>query len=772
MSPAATATLRTVAHAVQRHWVEGNRAERLLLLSARPEWSGPETVTVDPVTARVCTARSTLAVRDAMTAHPEGRLVILTDVPNAELGADLLSRVVRQQVLGVDLWDSVRLAFGLKSDAILDGGLVRDGEVVARALVERVPVGGWAPPPAGVLTHDHAYRQLAKHLIHLDPSRIDAAGLMDWSREHRGVLALHDLDESLRKRIAHWLIQRAGAEARAVVELAERGDGVDAVPLGLVAGLLWLSASDSRAQGRLEHRLERPLSAGEVRSWSELATGWIERRLASEPVEARAVLERAEELLDGMHAIEVAERSTLLPRGLSARSRTLAAALSAWVAAPSPRAVTAYESAWTSLLTHRLADARVGDGSRHEKDVDCLEMAVRLVRWLGGDVFVPEHALGALTWQIGVGGWVDRARQTVANGASDPVVAQHLGRVSATASQARADIDRAAAQHVAAAVRGDQDFGSLIPVELALPWLRHVSAAGRPTLLVVLDGMSAAVAAELVESVTALGWVEHAHVNVGRRGGLLAAFPTVTRVSRASLLSGRLIEGEQAQEKRGFVEMLGSARLFHERQLESARGSDLAPEVRDAIQDASVEVVGAVLNAVDDSLSGGDPARTRWTVDTVRHLRPLLERAAAAGRVVVLTSDHGHVVDQPVEGELRSAAGGGARWRPAQGSGVPGIQPGIQDDEVRLTGRRVLMGGGDVIAAVSETLRYRPRNEGYHGGAALAEMSIPWLVMARRGTEVPGHAAIGDQAPSWWHRPRSFEETTEAVAQEDGSTLF
>ena len=82
------------------------------------------------------------------------------------------------------------------------------------------------------------------------------------------------------------------------------------------------------------------------------------------------------------------------------------------------------------------------------------------------------------------------------------------------------------------------------------------------------------------------------------------------------------------------------------------------------------------------------------------------------------------------------------------------------------------MGDGDVVAAVSETLRYRPRQEGYHGGAALAEMSIPWMVMARRGTEVPGHVVIGEQAPAWWHRPRSFEEITQADAPGDGSRLF
>lgn len=167
--------------------------------------------------------------------------------------------------------------------------------------------------------------------------------------------------------------------------------------------------------------------------------------------------------------------------------------------------------------------------------------------------------------------------------------------------------------------------------------------------------------------------------------------------------------------------------------------------MREAVQDTSVGVVAAVLNAVDNSLTGGDPGRTMWTVDAVRHLPQLLERARAAGRVVVLISDHGHVVDQATEGELRSASGGGSRWRPYDGT--------VADDEVRLRGRRVVLGNGDVVAAVKETLRYRARSEGYHGGAALAEMAIPFVVLARRGETVAARQPAEDLTPEWWERP-------------------
>lgn len=52
------------------------------------------------------------------------------------------------------------------------------------------------------------------------------------------------------------------------------------------------------------------------------------------------------------------------------------------------------------------------------------------------------------------------------------------------------------------------------------------------------------------------------------------------------------------------------------------------------------------------------------------------------------------------------------------------------------------LSNGDVRAAVSETLRYKQRSEGYHGGAALAESTIPFVVLARRGAGVPWYKTV------------------------------
>ena len=67
-------------------------------------------------------------------------------------------------------------------------------------------------------------------------------------------------------------------------------------------------------------------------------------------------------------------------------------------------------------------------------------------------------------------------------------------------------------------------------------------------------------------------------------------------------------------------------------------------------------LVGCVLNTIDDALDKADPGRATWQVSEIAHLRALLDAANQAGRAVVVTSDHGHVVERR-DTEHRPAAG-------------------------------------------------------------------------------------------------------------------
>jgi hypothetical protein len=110
-------------------------------------------------------------------------------------------------------------------------------------------------------------------------------------------------------------------------------------------------------------------------------------------------------------------------------------------------------------------------------------------------------------------------------------------------------------------------------------------------------------------------------------------------------------------------------------------------------------VVGVVVNAVDDHLLKGEQIDTRWSRDEIKVLPALLHEARIARRLVVLISDHGHVLDCQAEGRpFKDELSGGERWRSASGN--------AGDDELLVEGSRVLANGHQLIAPWSERVRY------------------------------------------------------------------
>ena len=173
----------------------------------------------------------------------------------------------------------------------------------------------------------------------------------------------------------------------------------------------------------------------------------------------------------------------------------------------------------------------------------------------------------------------------------------------------------------------------------------------------------------------------------------------------------------------------------------------MADDVAAAIADVTGHpLVTCVLNTIDDALDRSDPGGTDWGADAVKHLAPLLDRARHAGRIVVLTADHGHIVERRQGTQRAYADISSGRSRAA-------TEP-AGDGEVLVTGRRVLRHDGRAVLAVDEHLRYGPLKAGYHGGAAPAEAVVPVAVL------VPGvvpedvslHLAP-PQEPAWWIDP-------------------
>jgi hypothetical protein len=377
-----------------------------------------------------------------------------------------------------------------------------------------------------------------------------------------------------------------------------------------------------------------------------------------------------------------------------------------------------------------------------------MQAAVRLARRLAHPLPPPAPTLPALAAAYTVdGAWVDRARLRLRRGDRSTVVAAAYGRLLSAVDAEREAANRQFAGQLVEWSRGEPPASpALLPLEHLLERVAAPLAAEVPVLLVVADGMSWSVALDLVDDARQQGWVrlQNAHdVPIG-----VALLPTVTESSRTSLLTGHRTGGHAAEEQAGFGAhpalraLPGPApRLFHKATLTTAGGEALAPDLRSALVDPSQRVVGVVINAVDDHLSRGQQIRVEWTADAVAPLRELLVEAAAAGRTVILTSDHGHVLDEGRITQL-GVAETGERWRPAD-------RPPV-DGEVTIAGPRVLLGGGRIVVPASEVLRYGPPKHGYHGGATPQEVLVPIIVLARATTIPDGWGPRTDDTPPWW----------------------
>jgi hypothetical protein len=169
----------------------------------------------------------------------------------------------------------------------------------------------------------------------------------------------------------------------------------------------------------------------------------------------------------------------------------------------------------------------------------------------------------------------------------------------------------------------------------------------------------------------------------------------------------------------------------------------LADDVLKAISLSEHRIVGVVVNAVDDHLLKGEQIDTRWSRDEIRVLSTLLYEAKVAQRLVILLSDHGHILDY----KTRSRSGeGGERWRFDDG------QPG--DNELRISGSRVVIPESKaLIAPWTERLRYGIKKNGYHGGLTPQEMIVPIAVLCSTDSYPAGWVEAPADIPYWWEEP-------------------
>jgi hypothetical protein len=730
-------------------------SQRLMLVHGRYDPTSPAEFTAQVGgtrrMVRVTDQPSVLGIVAAWQRHQDAAgsgdlLVVTTGADDGQLGWDLRGHAISRSTVDVDRAEIVRQRFGA---AELDARIRQQGWLVD-ALLAAEPSGGW-PRTGGVLTRDTAIRALLSARLGpaLAPDGVpDMHALLEWvgTADAERFAAL---PETERDGIESWLTDTAGEAAAVLLGLVAAGRGADAVPLGVVASVVTesgASADTAVAVGGLLGAV-RP---GPLRAFTAAVSTSLDRwlgetagRAEDDPRRHRVLdlLRRADRVAADAGLTAALAGNRHLESALNARLRALAAALSG---KPGPAAVRAAERALDDVLSHGLAPLTA-------MRCETATMGVRLLRWLTTPTAdVPSVAAGVRD-HVADSGWTDRAIAMLDRGdpAGDAVLERAYDKLLRAARTRRDALDEAFGKRLVAWVQqaSSQAPGACLLIEdllaaLAVP----LSRAGAP-LIVVLDSMSAAVAARLGEQCGARGWIE-VTPNEGFRPAAVSAIPSITRTSRASLLCGRLTTGEQPAELEGFPAFWRAHRhpatLLHAAQIGGGPGQRLSEQL---VAELSGDgVVGVVLNSIDDALHhlpAGD--RTGWGITDIPYLPELLDAARDYGRPVLLVSDHGHVLDRRAAGPERAVPEGAesARWR----TGTAGT------GEVLLSGPRVLDGEGRVVAAWRGDLRYRRRHLGYHGGASLAEMTVPVLALLPSTEGVPaGWSVLPPEraVPGWW----------------------
>ena len=721
-----------------------------------------------PLAARMAVRMAVRMAARAAAATDE-TTVIVTSLDATALGSDVVLRLAAQKLFSLDSWGIVRERF----EAPRIDHRIHSQACLADWLVE-LSTGGDVPKAAnGFLDADIAWPFVFNRALGMTEKSYDPVELLVWAQDSGSGKRWQQLSPDRRAAMRQWFTLRAGLVAAAMLESLDTQPGLDLVSLGLTLDCTHREAQAPdimRAQVRSQVRIEERYFGGRspapqtLRQWGDAAVRAVELHLPDER-QRRETIRRADDIIRSIDAEPLAALSRISRIGFEQRLEAFGTALETAIDRPSPQSRTALREALRQLASHHEA---VHDKTRYQR----AEMAVRLVRWLADRAAEPATAPAAFAEAVRShardGGFVVWARDCLRSGEPLAPVEKAFTKLGSRVNSALDQDAGRFASLLAGWLQDGGDASDVIPVERILDAVVAPLAAKGPVLFIVIDGMSTAVFRELMAGLTRSGWFLLAPSETGDIPTGIATVPSVTEFSRTSLLAGKLLPGSHHEERTEFERhpaLVAASkknvppRLFHKADLAASGDGNLAESVRQEIRSPERRVVGVVINAVDDLLAKGEQVHVTWNLETLRHLPTLLHEAREADRTVILTSDHGHVLE--LASEYRSG-GVGERYRSATAA--------AEDGETVLVGSRVLAEGGRLVAAWRDQIRYLPGTKrGYHGGANPQEMIVPIGVLTTQTDQdrLPeGWDLVRSESPAWWDEPQrraDHEAETPAV---------
>ncbi len=750
-------------------------------LKSKNKWHSESVMEINGASFLATQCISQLSIREAIlrARARKYKLVFITNIEDPDLSCDLRSVLTKRKLIPIKPWETVKDLFKAKT---IDGSVYQKSWL-ADVLLEMAPAEGYKVAPNGFLSAERIWAEVLYLFLRIETGRPDASDILMWSVDKELVSQLENFSDTQFQDTCQWIEPHENSLELFLLTLVREMVDVNLIALGLALEITTseLSKGDEtikKAAIRIEKFTNnKPIPDNLKQKWSETAYQAYQKLNEKNRKDTISeIQERLDSILKDIGIRDYAYLSSVSHLGFEQRIVNFAKGVTNHLKS---KKMNNFKPLY-QLLTFSEAHFSAG---KSPKRVDRMKMAFRLLKWLS--IENTKQKKTSMNFSdlsanyLKDMGFVDHARDSIRTGDECRELSQAYKSILNQVQLIREIWNKDFAESLKKWTEFEPKSDGLIKIEDFLKKILAPIAKDHRLLFIVLDGMSMSVFSELKDDlIWNNSWTEIIPEGWVYPKPVIAVLPTITETSRRSLFCGKLTANPKDDEIKGFEnnsvlkEAAGAVtpKLFLKGEI-SDTDKHLSETLRNEIYSTRRKVVGTVINAVDDSLYSNDQISLSWRVEKIPILSQLLYAARESGRVVIITSDHGHILDYHTKLYNYES---GERWRPYDGK--------INDGEILVQGSRVLKPeNGRMVAPYTETIRYGKKKNGYHGGVTPQEVVIPYTIMKWQQIE-KGWKGVPYFLPEWWDagmddvQPETFRsvltETKEEKEPEKGQLLL